>query len=101
MVEGKVENKEINEEKIILFDFDEKDCDVIISTSDDKKIHLPSNFLKMASGEKHGDVAELDLKVNSKDVILALSFYCPKYWIENNKLCKYNASNFYQLHIFL
>ena len=69
----------MTEEKLVPFDFDENDCDVVIKT-EDKEIHLPSSFLVSNDGGQIFDTEGDTEDFFSEDVIKALSFYYPKYW---------------------
>uniref|UniRef100_A0A7M5WQZ1 Uncharacterized protein n=1 Tax=Clytia hemisphaerica TaxID=252671 RepID=A0A7M5WQZ1_9CNID len=80
MLKGVTNEK--RKEKLIPFDFDENDCDVIIEAKD-KEVHLPSSFLEMVSGGRTLPmISKTD--VTSERLIKVLSFYCPK--ISTNKL---------------
>ena len=63
-------------EKLVPFDFDAHDCDVIITTRD-KEVHLPSSFLEMVSNGQFMSKM-LEIEVASEMLIKVLSFYCPK-----------------------
>ena len=73
----KVVDKE--KERLILFDFDENDCDVIIKTTDEKEIHIPSNFMNRVSDNSLDDKT-IHVDASSEKIIQALSFYYPKCW---------------------
>ena len=70
---------EERKEKLIPFNFDENDCDVIIKTKD-KDIYLPSSFLKMASNEDELPIVDekISIHVLADSVVNGLSFYVPK-----------------------
>ena len=73
---------EERKEKLVPFDFDENDCDVIIRTKD-KEINLPSSFLQIASNQKafiHDGVIRINIA--SAKVLIALSFFHPKDWTD-------------------
>ena len=82
------ERKEI----LIPFGFDEKDCDVIIETKD-KEVHIPVNFLKMATNgnslQSFTD-GKMNIDVSSEGLLEALGFYVPKSWKDGAKGCKFS-----------
>ena len=75
-------------EKLVPFDFSEEDCDVII-VANDKEIHLPSNFLKMATKDISLPFTDgkMAIEVSSDILVEALSFYHPRSW-EDDLQCK-------------
>ena len=68
-------------EKLVPFDFSEEDCDVIIVTKD-KEIHLPSDFLMMASKDVILPLTDgkMTLDASSDTLVKLLSFYHPRSW---------------------
>ena len=75
-----VDEKE--QEKLILFDFDENECDIVIMTKD-KEVHLPSSFLHIASSDSKTLPfvnGKMVIDVMSDNLVHALSFYDPKNW---------------------
>ena len=70
---------ERRKEKLIPFDFEEDECDVIITTKD-KEVHLPSSFLEMASKGETLPIVDgaISIDVYARNLVEALSFYCPK-----------------------
>ena len=76
--EETVPNEE-RKEKLVPFDFDENDCDVIIMTKD-KEVHLPSSFLEMASNGETLPIVDgrISIDVSAESLEESLSFYYPK-----------------------
>ena len=73
---------EVKREKMVPFDFEEKDCDLIIMTKD-AEVHLPSSFWQRASNRKvfNGNVnGVININVGSDKVLFALSYFHPKDW---------------------
>ena len=57
----------------------------------DKEVHLPSNFLKMATnGNDLASFTEgrFNIDVSSESLVEALSFYVPKSWEGDSENCK-------------
>ena len=76
-------------EKLVIFDFQDKACDMVILTKD-KELHLPSSFL--GSNESNSTIKSFDktmMDYSSVKVIKAFSFYYPKYWTDSIK-CKFS-----------
>ena len=73
-----VPNEE-RKEKLVPFDFDENNCDVIIMTKD-KEVHFPSSFLKMASNKDDLPIVEgkISIDVSAENLVESLSFFYPK-----------------------
>ena len=81
--------EEQRKEKLVPFDFEENDCDVVIRTKD-KEIHVPSSFLVSNESNSNSTVKHCDRKMvdySSVKVMKAFSFYYPKYWTDSIK-CK-------------
>ena len=76
-------------EKLVPFDFDEEDCDIIIEAID-KKVHVPSTFLEMATNGNDLPFSDerIAINVSSESLIEALSFYVPKSWKGDSKYRK-------------
>ena len=72
---------EERKERLVLFDIDKNNCDVIIMTKD-KEMHLPSSFLEMASNDNDLPVinGRIEIDVLADSVVKALSYYAPKFW---------------------
>ena len=73
---------EERKEKLIPFDFEENDCDIIILTKD-SEIHLPSSFVKRVSNCETLPITDGKINFNdipAKIVVQALSYYVPKHW---------------------
>ena len=68
-------------EKMVPFDFDERDCDVII-VAKDKKVHIPVDFFKMVSKDATMLLTNGKITIDASSDILVevLSFYHPRSW---------------------
>ena len=85
-----VPNEE-RKEKLVPFDFDESNCDVIIVTKD-KEVHLPSSFLRMASNDNVFPLVDgkIPIDVSAESLVISLSIYCPKWDDEDFAYRKYS-----------
>ena len=84
--------------KLILFDFEENECDLIIMAND-REVHLPSCFLKMASDDDLQIVdGRINIDVSAESVMTGLSFYVPKIWNSQNE-SKFVFRPFYFIYL--
>ena len=88
----KIVKSDERKEKMVPFNLNENDCDVIITTKENE-VHLPSGFLKMLSNGENIQMADGKMKINvsTECLVHCLSFYNLKNWDET-KSCKFYIS---------